>query len=127
MMLLLLVSTNVFATDWVKAGENDNFTHYVDPQSIRRDGNKVRVWVLQDFKSGQVLDDNKTRFFSMVERDEFDCFEDTYRAIDIYYYSGKMGAGGDAVLSIPNITKPAISVIPRSAGNTQLKAVCATK
>jgi hypothetical protein len=29
MMLLLLVSTNVFAVDWVKVGENDVVTGYI--------------------------------------------------------------------------------------------------
>ncbi len=125
-MLLLLVSTNVFAVDWVKIGENDNFTHYVDPQSIRRDGNKVRAWVLFDYKSVQVLADNKTRYLSFLAKEEYDCFEDTSRFIDIYYYSGKMG-GGNIVLPIPNITTPAESVIPGSNGATELKVVCATK
>jgi hypothetical protein len=125
MMLMLLVSTNVFAVDWVVAGGNDIFTHYVDPQSIKRDGNKVKAWVLYDFKSSQVGVGNKTSM-SAVDRDEYDCFEDTVRSMDIYEYSGKMGTG-DIVLSIPNLTQPAKSVIPGSTAATQLKLVCATK
>jgi hypothetical protein len=124
MMLLLLVSTNVFAVDWVKTGENDNFTHYVDPQSIRRAGNKVKVWELWDYKSGQLLVDK--RYLSLLAKFEFDCFEDTSRTLDAYNYSGKMGTG-DIVLSRPNLTKPAESVLPGSTGETELKAVCAVK
>ena len=107
MTLLLLVSTNVLAVDWVKAGgvtEDGSFTNYVDPQSIRRNGNKVKLWSLNDFKSGKVLSNNKT-YLSTVARQEFDCFEDTVRIIDAYFYSGKMGKG-DIVLSNPNIPLP---------------------
>ena len=55
MMLMLLVSTNVLAVDWVKVSEAVDFNDYVDSQSIRRDGNKVRAWTLSDYKSGKVL------------------------------------------------------------------------
>lgn len=128
MTLLLLVSTNVLAVDWVKAGgvtEDGSFTNYVDPQSIRRNGNKVKLWSLNDFKSGKVLSNNKT-YLSTVARQEFDCFEDTVRIIDAYFYSGKMGKG-DIVLSNPNRTDLAESAPPGSIFEAALKIACATK
>jgi hypothetical protein len=127
MMLLLLVSTNVFAVDWVAvAGGNNDSTHYVDSQSIRRDGNKVKAWTLYDFKSGEVLGDNKTRYLSSLARLEFDCFEGTLREIDAYSYSGNM-MKGDIVLSEPNLTMLPTSALPGSVGAIDLKLVCATK
>jgi hypothetical protein len=127
-MLLLLVSTNVFAVDWVKVvtAQNGDITSHVDSQSIRRDGNKVRVWVLFDYKSVQVLADNKTRYLSLLAKEEYDCFEDTSRTLDEHWYSEKMGTG-NIVLSLPNLTTPAQSVLPGSVFATILKAVCATK
>ena len=126
MMLMLLVSTNVLAVDWVKVSESadHSYTFYVDPQSIRRDGNKVRVWVLTDYKSVKVSG-NKT-YLSSVARDEYDCFEDTQRNIDIHAYQEKMGTGG-IVVSVQNRTEPAISLPPGSMGAETLKIVCATK
>ena len=124
--LLLLVSTNVLAVDWVVAAGTDDFTDYIDLQSIRRDGNKVRAWTLSDYKSGKVLRDNKTRYLSEVNRMEFDCFEDTSRKIDLYLYSEKMEKG-DIVISVPNLTNPATSLPPGSVGATELKIACATK
>ena len=126
MMLLLLVSTNVFAVDWVAAGGTDDFTVYIDPQSIRRDGNKVRLWTMYNHKSVQELSYTKKRYLSEVYREEYNCFEDTTRTIDRYWYSEKMGTG-DIALSAPNLTQPATSVLPGSIGATVLKAVCATK
>ena len=127
MMLMLLVSTKVLAVDWVKVSESadGSFTGYVDPQSIRRIGNKVRAWTLKDLKSDKKVV-GSTRFLSMATRNEYDCFEDTHRTIDIYEYSAKMGTG-DIVSSIPNITDPAISVPPGSFFAAELKLVCATK
>ena len=124
MMLMLLVSTNVLAVDWVKTGEADSFTNYVDPQSIRRTGNIVRVWSLSDHKSGQVL--ASIRYLSKLTKVEYDCFEDTMREIDLYFYAEKMGTG-DIVFSLPNFTKPATSLPPGSVAAAELKAVCATK
>ncbi|MFI3180216.1 MAG: hypothetical protein QX193_02000 [Methylococcales bacterium] len=127
MMLMLLVSTNVFAVDWIQVSTDiENTDYYADTESIRRDGNKVRLWSLVNYKSGKVLADNKTRYLSKLNRDEYDCFEGTSRTIDVYWYSEKMGKG-DVVLSIPNLTKPAISLPPGSVGETILKAVCAKK
>ena len=126
MMLMLLVSTNVLAVDWVKIVENDAVTGYIDTQSIRRNGNKVRAWTLKNYKSGQVGAANNKIYLSAIIRSEYDCFEDTKRDIDIYAYSGTMGAG-DIVFSAPNITKPAISAPPESDIEAVLKMVCVTK
>jgi hypothetical protein len=129
MMLSLLVSTNVLAVDWVKADEGTfagfRFTGYIDQQSIRRDGNKARLSTLHDLKSGKVLSNNKT-YLSTVARSEYDCFENTVRAMDVNFYSGKMGTG-DIVLSAPNRTDQTISVPQGSIFATELKIACATK
>ena len=126
MMLLLLVSTNVLAVDWVKVGGavDGSVTTYVDPQSIRKDGNKVRLWDLKDYNSGQVIG-NKT-FLSTIMRGEYDCFEYTKRSIDLYIYTGHMG-GGNIVFSEQNQTDPAISAPPGSDFENVLKIVCPTK
>ena len=129
MTLMLLVSTNVFAVDWVKVAVSvDNTDVYVDPESIRRDGNKVRLWVLYDFKSvqGSSATRSSTRYSSKIHRKEYDCFEGASRDIDVYWYSEKMGKG-DIVLSIPNLTEPAISLPPGSIGDAELKIACAKK
>lgn len=129
MMLMLLVSTNVFAVNWVKADEGTfagfRFTGYIDQQSIRRDGNKARLSTLHDLKSGKVLSNNKT-YLSTVAQSEYDCFENTVRAMDVNFYSGKMGTG-DIVLSAPNRTDQTISVPQGSIFATELKIACATK
>lgn len=126
-LLLLLVSTNVFAVDWFEVGEDEDGTsNYVDQQSIQRAGNKVKVWVLYDFKSGQLIGSSKISYLSLLAKVEYDCFEYTQRKLDAYLYSGNMG-NGDIILSETNITKPTRPVLPKSASASQLEISCSTK
>ena len=125
MMLMLLVSTNVFAVNWVEVGSGTfDSISYVDSESIRKDGNKIRAWILVDFNSVQV--DDAKRYWSVLYRVEFDCFEGTSRMIDTYKYSEKMKYG-DIVFSATNLTNPATSDIPGSIGEATLKVACAKK
>lgn len=50
--LLLLSGEQVYA-DWVVAGRNEDMTQYIDPETIRRNGEQVKLWVLLDFKTVQ--------------------------------------------------------------------------
>lgn len=52
--LLVLRSGPVYA-EWVLTGSNGEkgMTVYVDPDTIRRKGNLVKMWVLSDYKTIQ--------------------------------------------------------------------------
>lgn len=128
MVLLLLVSTNVFAVNWINAGTGSDgkFTHYVDSQSIQRAGNKIIVWALYDYKSVQVFKKAKKRYLSNIGRAEYNCSEATVRTLDAYWYAGNM-AGGDVILALPNLTDPAVPIVPGSTAEAKLKVLCPIK
>jgi hypothetical protein len=46
---LALLATSAHA-DWVKMGETDEGSLYIDPLTIQRDGNVRQVWELMDLK-----------------------------------------------------------------------------
>ena len=120
--MLLLVSNNVLA-EWMLIGTSagDDLTHYVDLQSIRIDGNKVKIWYLDDFKTVKKTQNHK--YLSLVGRNEFDCSDETSRLLDFYWYSKNMGAGKN-VYSLSNIKDEPTAVIPRTVREVIFKIAC---
>lgn len=88
---LLLSSAPAYA-EWVGIGTSNNgATVYVDPDTIRRKGDLVKMWILYDFKSTQTVL-NKS-YSSSRSQDEYDCTKDRHRALAITSFSGNMGSG----------------------------------
>ncbi len=119
-MMLLFASTNVLA-EWTRLGGTDDSTGYVDIQSIRKNGNKVKMWKLVDYKTAQ-----DRSYLSILVREEYDCLEETKRSLDMYAYSGNM-RNGDIVFSNANITEQPKTVLPGSNGEGLLKIACGGK
>ena len=109
-LLLFVISTSVVA-EWTKACEsgNGNMTVYADIQTITKKENKVRIWVLFDFKLVQKFE--KYRFLSSVIQDEYDCEEKTQRPLETYWFSENMKGGEIVVHSDHKKNKPE-SIMP---------------
>ena len=68
-------------------------TVYVDPESIRREGNLVTMWQLIDFKWMQGNPRGPTRFLSTKTQKQFDCADHRFRLLAFIEFSRRMGAG----------------------------------
>ena len=125
-LLLLMVSTNIFA-EWTRVTESadGDMTAYIDFGTIKRKGNKVKMWHLQDYKA---VFKQKWRisYLSGASYYEYDCEEETIKMLDLYLYSGNMGHG-ESVGSRTKIKDEAKSVIPGSITETLFKAACSKK
>jgi hypothetical protein len=89
--LLALWSAPAYA-GWVEIGTSNNgATVYVDPDTIRRKGDLVKMWYLHDFKTTQTV--LKKSYLSSRSQDEYDCTEDRHRALASTSFSGNMGSG----------------------------------
>ena len=123
-LLLLMVSTSVFA-EWTVLGSGAyGTTFYADFGTIKRIGNKVKIWSLLDFKTVQKVENYK--FLSQMVRSEYDCEEETMRILDVYLYSGNMRGSG-IVFSDANIKKEAWSVTPDTIDEGLFKIACDKK
>ena len=73
---------------WVKVSENDGVTYYIDPTSIRKYGDIVRVWELTDR-------DARGGNGSLSERwlKEHDCKQGQSRRLSVAEYSERMLTG----------------------------------
>jgi hypothetical protein len=119
--LLILSSAPAYA-EWMSVSKNESGTTvYVDPGTIRRNGNLVKVWE---------LDDNETirtsaagiSYLSLKVQSEYDCAEEQRRILASYGYSGQMGTG-EIVFSRPDPGKWA-PVIPGSVGQSAWVFAC---
>jgi hypothetical protein len=100
--ILFLSSVPAYA-EWV-AVEKDYLspgrqTVYVEPDTIRREGNLVTIWQLIDFKWMQGnqgmgrLGFGPHRFFSTKTHKQFDCAEKRLRLLAFTEFSQHMGTG----------------------------------
>jgi len=94
--LLFLSSVPAYA-EWVVV-EKDYLlpglqTVYMDPGSIRREGNMVTMWQLIDFKWRQGNGRGAHRFSSTESHKEFDCAEKRIRFLVFTEFSRHMGTG----------------------------------
>ena len=68
-------------------------TVYVDPDSIRREGDLVTIWQLIDFKWMQGNAKGPHRFLSTKTQKQFDCAEHRLRLLAFIEFSRGMGTG----------------------------------
>ena len=86
-LLLTLAAAPAWA-EWVKVAETDVIITYIDPATIRKDGNLRKVWTIQDLKQR-----HKDGEMSRRALDQHDCKEGRYRTLSISEHSDPMGRG----------------------------------
>ena len=98
--LLVLNSGPVYA-EWVLTSGNDDagLTVYVDPDTIHRKGNLVKMWQLYDYKTIQTVAGDS--LLSIKRYNEYDCTEERTRMLAYTWFSGNMGTG-HVVYSTPD-------------------------
>ena len=94
---------------WMKATEGaDGTVFYIDRNSIKKEGNLLRVWELQDLKEKGPLEEKSRRILV-----EYDCKNERRRVMSFSFHAEQMGAGltlkGDQTpgkwnLMVPNTT-----------------------
>ena len=86
--LLLTLSTSLAWAEWVKVSVTDEHTTYIDPATIRKDGNLRKVWTIQDRKQR-----DKDGEMSRRTLIEYDCKEERYRVRSGTTHSDPMARG----------------------------------
>ncbi len=94
-LITLLVLSSVPANaEWVAIGYSESlggYTVYIDPDTIRRNGDLVKVWALTDYITLRTVAD--ISFLSSKAYNEFDCAEERQRDLAVTWFSGNMGNG----------------------------------
>lgn len=88
MTIHLMFAASPAWAEWVKVGRTDAAVHYVDPATVRKDGNLRQVWAMQDIvQSG----DDDVRSIRTLQ--EYDCAQHRFRYLSLQAHSGPMAGG----------------------------------
>jgi hypothetical protein len=122
LLTFLLLSSGPAYAEWVQVRGDDEAekTVYVDPATIRRNSNLVKMWQLQDYKTVQTV--GGIRFLTAKEEWEFDCAEERSRVLALKEFSGNMGSG--TVVYTNSQVGNWLPVMPGSTGKTVWKVAC---
>jgi hypothetical protein len=123
--VLLLTATSASA-EWVAAGNSDasgGIEIYIDPATIRRSGNMVKMWSLIDYKTLQEKQDLQYR--SQKMQFEYDCNDYRNRLLYSIMHSKQMGIG-DVVYSL-NIESPKWTPVPPGSISETLMGIACVK
>jgi Surface-adhesin protein E len=121
--LLVLSSAPAYA-EWVEIAATDyGMTVYVDPDTIRHEGNLVKMWELFDHKTTQTI--GVGLFMSLKDQREYDCTKGRFRVVTFTQFSGNMGSGK---LGYSNSDETKwIPVAPQTMNQTLWKFACSKK
>jgi len=116
---LFLLASAPAAAGWVKYGENDEATFYVDPR-VRVDGELRTVWQLEDLKRR-----DSSGVMSRRSLQEFDCKTKRGRVLSASFHSELSVKG--SVLGSSETPGEWHDVAPGSVAEAILRKVCALR
>jgi hypothetical protein len=110
--------------NWTFIGNTEygGFSEFVDLNSIKRKGNKVKMWSLRNFSLVQKVP-SIDNFFSIISLDEYDCKEDTIEVLMVIWYSEHMGYG-NVIHKIKDVENFKEAAIPNSVAKMKLNSAC---
>ncbi len=119
-VLLAVVSSSAMA-EWVAIGTADGTIYYANPNTIRKSGNKVKMWMLFDFNAVRETEGDK--YLSSKAQYEYDCKEEQKRILYFSWHSENMGRG-DVVYIADEPKKNWRPVAPESISKSLWKIAC---
>ena len=123
LIVLLIIASNSASAEWLVVGETDTALYYYEPGTLRKNGNKVKMWELSNYivemrASGK-------DYKSMKTQSEYDCAEYQQRLIYSVVYSENMG-GGQIIANLDG-DKNWRPAVPGSVREALLKIACGKK
>jgi len=94
---LFLFSSNAYC-DWLKVTESDSLVVYIEPSTVKKFGQSVRVWSLYNFLNSREFEKRGT-YKSFKSYDEYNCSEDKSKNLSILFFSGDMGEGNNIYIN----------------------------
>jgi hypothetical protein len=92
-LLLLAAASGNATAEWNKVTELEAGSLYVEPASIQRNGDVVKMRSLYDLNSAIVSKANGKPYASQNLQGEYDCRKAQWRPLDFSWHSERMGEG----------------------------------
>ena len=119
MLMLAAMSTGAMA-EWVFVGDWEQYRFYVDPTTIRKNGNIVKMWTMTDSRIPSVT--NSKAYMSTKALEEYDCANETLRTLSLVDYEKSMGTGN--VVYSTSYPSPSEPVVPGTVGERRWEIGC---
>ena len=124
LITLLVLSSAPACAEWVEVGDTGpGVTVYVNPDTIRRKGDLVKMWHLLDNKISPKRVPEP--YLSMKGQNHYDCAEERTRKLFEMYFSGNMGRGEQLYTNSDETRWEPI--VPGSIGQVMWKFACGKK
>ena len=118
-LVLFFVSASAMA-EWALVKEEDEYSVYADFATIRKEGNKAKMWALYDYIRVQEVTGGKSA--SVKEQSEYDCKEKQRRLLAYSWFSKNMGLGNIVYTdSQPTKWRP---ITPKNAVDILWESAC---
>lgn len=92
LIILLFLSSGPAYAEWVSIDKTDDgMTVYADLDTIRRNGDLVKMWHLYD--NNKIQTKVGDTYWSVKRQTEYDCAEGRSRMLAVTSFSGNMGRG----------------------------------
>jgi hypothetical protein len=119
---LLLLNPGSVQAEWelVSGDDSAKLTVYVDRETIRRQGNLVKMWQLYDYKTVQTVAGDS--LLSIQRHNEYNCTEPRTRMLAYTWFSSNMGRG--RVVYKTTEEQQWERIIPRSIDQALWKVAC---
>ena len=124
LMLLLAVVSNSAVAKWVEVDTSRRvgLTTYADPNTIRKSGNKVEMWVLYDYKTART--NARKPYMPIRGQWRYDCKEEQQQPIYEILLSENMGKGEVIGKAIFKESVKWLPILPASIGMVYWKFAC---
>ena len=93
LMLLAVVLSGNARAEWILVDSDGKADNYFNTENNHRVGGTITIEFLSDFAAPENAR-GTAPYSSIRSRYEFDCKRGLSRAVETYWYSGKMGTGG---------------------------------
>src|SRR5918993_5596997 len=85
----IVVSSGPAYAEWVAVGPSaEDETVYINPETIRRKGELVEVWVMWDRKLAKQVPNTTSYYSSIRDLQQYNCQEARYRFLATAWFSG---------------------------------------
>ena len=121
--LLIVASTSAMA-EWTLVNSDDNYDSYVNRTSIRKVGDKAKMWVMTNHKVAQKAGDSQ--FLSDTNLMEYNCKSEQDRMLAATGYPNSMGEG-QSIFSYDYDNSKFTAIRPDSVAELKWKIACGKK
>lgn len=111
-------------TTWFQVYTDETLSYYINPDSARKVGSRVKFSDLVDYKQSRVTD-GLDPYLSMQTESEFDCEQEASRWLYASFHRGNMASG--AVIQLASNAQPEeqwVNVEPGSLGELRWTFAC---